>query len=453
MSESRGVLLRRLGHQALGLVFLVVAALFIATTIAVYRKTFADVVFVQLQTDRVGNQLTEGADVKIRGLQVGEVREIRSEDGQATLDLALQPDKVEVIPAGVSARLLPKTLFGERYVALQPPENSAGHIAEGDVIEQDRSAAAVEIERVLSDILPLLQAVQPEKLSSTLEALSTALEGRGEQLGDTLVQVSNYLGELNPSLPDLQENISGLADVADVYDRTAPEFLETMAELTTTTRTIMEKRQQLESLYATVTGTATDLNGFLEANEHNLIQLTTTSQPVLDVLAKYAPQYPCMLQQFAESIPPAEAAFGYGTDEMNHVVITLIGENRGKYRPGVDEPEYLDKRGPRCYPQVPAPGRWPQYPPGGPIKDGTSSPEPPRQPDGTLPGPVIGLDVPFGGGGATPAGAPLLPNSPAEHELISLLQSPDTGIPPEEVPGWGSVLLGPLYRGATVEVE
>ncbi|NIJ14899.1 virulence factor Mce-like protein [Saccharomonospora amisosensis] len=453
MSTTRRLLLRRLWHQLLGLVFLVVVALFITTTVAVYNKAFADVVMVQLKTDRIGTQLRDGADVKIRGVRVGEVRTVSSSGSGATLRLALDPRKVEVIPAAVSARLVPKTLFGERYVALQPPSGGGdGHIQAGDVIRQDRSAEAVEVEQVLSEVLPLLRSVRPEKLSSTLNAVSTALDGQGERLGETLVRLSHYLGELNPALPDIKADITGLADVSDVYNEAAPEFLEAMSDLTTTTRTLLEKRERLNTLYTSVSSASVNLASFLDANENNLIRLTATAQPVLDILEKYAPQYPCMFGQFAASIPAAKAAFGYKGDQMNHVVIKIIASNRGKYLPGVDEPKYLDKRGPRCYPQVPPPGKWPQYPPDGPVRDGSTHPG--TQFDDPLPGPVQGLDVPFSsGGGSTSAGVPLVANSRAEQELIALLQSPGTGIAPGDAPGWSSLLLGPLYRGATVEVR
>ncbi|EHR53680.1 ABC-type transport system involved in resistance to organic solvents, periplasmic component [Saccharomonospora marina XMU15] len=453
MSTTRRLLLRRLWHQLLGLVFLVVVALFITTTVAVYNKAFADVAMVQLKTDRIGTQLREGADVKIRGVRVGEVRGVSSSGSGATLRLALDPRKVEVIPAAVSARLVPKTLFGERYVALQPPSGgAAGHIQAGDVIRQDRSVEAVEVEQVLSEVLPLLRSVRPEKLSSTLNAVSTALDGQGERLGETLVRLSDYLGELNPALPDIKADITGLADVSDVYSEAAPEFLEAMSDLTTTTRTLLEKRERLETLYTSVSSASVNLASFLDANENNLIRLTATAQPVLDILEKYAPQYPCMFGQFADMMPAAKAAFGYNGDQMNHVVIKIIASNRGKYLPGVDEPRYLDKRGPRCYPQVPAPGTWPQYPPDGPVRDGSTHPG--TQFDDPLPGPVQGLDVPFSsGGGSTPAGVPLVANSGAEQELVALLQSSGTGIAPEDAPGWSSLLLGPFYRGATVEVR
>ncbi|MFI5586999.1 MCE family protein [Amycolatopsis sp. NPDC051758] len=443
----RRELWQRLRYQVLGLAFLLVAALFITLTLAVYNKAFTPVTLVKLETDRVGSQLRTGGDVKVRGMLVGEVRSVLAKGDHAELELALDPDKTAVIPANVSARLLPKTLFGERYVALQLPAEPERSIKAGDVIPQDRSSTAIELQKVLDDVMPLLQAVQPEKLSSTLTAVSTALEGRGKQLGQTLVQLSDYLGKLNPSLPDVKADITGLANVADTYNKAAPDLLQALSDLTTTSRTIVDQRAQLSDLYATVTAASVDLTNFLQVNKDNLIRLTTAVQPTLDVLAKYAPEYPCLMRQLAESVPRAELAFGKGTahPEVSRVTIEFAA-SRGKYLPGVDEPKYEDKRGPRCYPSVPKPGVWPQYPPDGPIEDGSSKPAPPKSPDGSLPGPITA------GGGAI-GGSGSIVGSADESDLIALLASPALGARPDQVPGWAGLLVGPLYRGAEVELK
>ncbi|WP_410642875.1 MCE family protein [Amycolatopsis sp. lyj-346] len=443
----RRELWQRLRYQVLGLVFLLVAALFIGLTLAVYHKAFTPVTLVKLETDRVGSQLRTGGDVKVRGMLVGEVRSVLAKGDHAELELALDPDKTHVIPANVSARLLPKTLFGERYVALQLPEKKERPIEAGDVIPQDRSSAAIELQKVLDDVMPLLQAVQPEKLSSTLTAVATALDGRGKQLGETLAGLSDYLGKLNPSLPDVKAGITGLANVADTYDKAAPDLLQALSDLTTTSRTIVDQRTQLSDLYATVGAASVDLTSFLQVNKDNLIRLTTAVQPTLDVLAKYAPEYPCLLRQLAESVPRAELAFGKGTahPEVSRVTIEFAA-SRGKYLPGVDEPKYEDKRGPRCYPSVPKPGVWPQYPPDGPIEDGSSKPAPPKVPDGSLPGPITAGGSALGGSGS-------IVGSADESDLIALLASPALGALPDQVPGWAGLLVGPLYRGTEVELK
>jgi hypothetical protein len=114
-----------LGQRLTGLLFLGVILGLIGLTIALYQKAFTPVVRVVLEADSIGNQLSVGGDVKVRGLIVGEVRGVSSTGDGATLDLALDPDQVDLIPADVEAQLLPKTLFGEKFVSLVVPEGAS----------------------------------------------------------------------------------------------------------------------------------------------------------------------------------------------------------------------------------------------------------------------------------------------------------------------------------------
>ncbi|HEU5108757.1 MAG TPA: MCE family protein [Micromonosporaceae bacterium] len=428
-----------LRHQLAGLVFLVLAGLLVALSIAVYRKAFTPVVPVRLETATAGSQLRVHADVKLRGLVVGEVRAIRAERGRAVLDLALDPALVARIPANVTARLLPKTLFGERYVALSTPDRPDRPIAAGDVISQDRTAAATEIDAVLDDLLPLLRAVRPAELAATLDAMAVALTGRGQQLGTTLVALNSYLDRLGPALPDLRADIERLATVADTYADAAPDLLQALRELTTTSQTLAQQQNGVRTLVGSLTTAAVDLTDFLAANRDNLISLSTTAEPTLAVLARYAPEYPCLLRQLVDAIPAADAAFGKGTAHPNVSRVTIeITASRGKYLPGVDTPRYDDKRGPRCYPVAKPPNRFPQYPPGGPLRDGSTKPPPPRS------------DRPQD---FQPTAAPVLANTPPERDLIAALVAPSLQVMPADVPGWGALLLGPLLRGTEVTVR
>jgi phospholipid/cholesterol/gamma-HCH transport system substrate-binding protein len=377
------------------------------------------------------------ADVKLRGLIVGEVRGIRAMGDHAELDLALEPDQVAKIPSNVSARLLPKTLFGERYVALQAPARPARAISSGDVIGQDRTSAAIEIEKVLGDLMPVLQAVQPSKLAATLNAMSTALDGRGRQFGDTLVRLNSYLEQLTPSLPDVRANIAALATVANTYADAAPDLFQALSDLTTTTRTVVEQQVGLGNLFATLTSASIDLTNFLAANKNNLIGLTASAESTLEVLAKYAPEYPCLLKQLVDGIPAADAAFGKGTAHPDVSRVTIeITSSRGKYVPGVDTPRFDDKRGPRCYPVAKPPAKFPQYPSGGPLKDGSAKPPPPRSDRPQDFQPTV----------------PQLANSASERDVLAVLLAPSLGVAPSDVPAWSSLLVGPLFRGAEVTV-
>jgi phospholipid/cholesterol/gamma-HCH transport system substrate-binding protein len=118
---QRVAALDRMRHRVYGVAFALVLVLLGWLAIAFYNKEFTPVDLVNLQTQRAGLQLDKHADVKIRGLIVGEVRNITATTSGATLQLALDPSKVGLIPSNVVARLLPKTLFGEKYVDLVTP--------------------------------------------------------------------------------------------------------------------------------------------------------------------------------------------------------------------------------------------------------------------------------------------------------------------------------------------
>ncbi|HEY1966426.1 MAG TPA: ABC transporter substrate-binding protein, partial [Pseudonocardia sp.] len=60
----------RTRYLLLGLAFLLVAALFVGLSVAIYRKAFSPAVMVTLRIDRTGTQLNQGADIKVRGVRV-----------------------------------------------------------------------------------------------------------------------------------------------------------------------------------------------------------------------------------------------------------------------------------------------------------------------------------------------------------------------------------------------
>jgi phospholipid/cholesterol/gamma-HCH transport system substrate-binding protein len=448
--SARGAL-STVRRRLLGLAFLLSVVLFIGLTVGIYQKAFTPTVDVELQAGSTGNQLAPQSDVKIRGVIIGEVRSIRATGTGSELELALDPNKVGAVPANVSAQFLPKTLFGERYVSLEMPEHpSSQRLASNDVIEQDHSASAVELERVLSDTMPVLQAVHPEELASTLNALDQALSGRGQSLGQTLSQLNTYLNGLNPSIPDLQKNMRELVGFANTYQQAAPDLVEALKNFSTTARTVVQQRQNLDALTTQVTTTSGDLTSFLNANSQNIIQLNQSSRPTLDVLAKYAPEYPCLFQEMSQFVPRIRQAFGAGANEPGLHITLEVTNTRGKYVPNQDEPEFADKRGPECYPD-PAPNvPAPEYPPGGPFKDG-SKPTPPSKSSPAVSVPPS--NGPSSNGPATTSSQSAdlgLENSPAERDFVSVVLAPTMGLPPDQVPQWGSLLVGPLLRGAEV---
>ncbi|WP_405754462.1 MCE family protein [Streptomyces sp. NBC_01020] len=410
---------RTVRRRLAGVVFIVVPALLIWLSIAVYQKDFTDSATVRVDTDTVGSEMHLNADVKLRGVVIGQVRGISSDGGGARLTLAIQPDKLGQVPSDVTAQMLPTTLFGERYVALVPPAHASTRaLKAGDTIPQDRSRNAIELEQVLDHVLPLLTAVEPQKLSATLTAVSQALSGRGQQLGDTFVTLDTYLRKLNPQLPTLNRDIAELVKVTKVYSDAAPDILSALTDFTTTSSTLAEKQAELAGLYGTTTRTAQDVTAFLQQNKDNIIRLSATGRPTLELLAKYAPEFPCTLSTLAGFVPAMDKALGKGTDEPGLHVSLVSVPSLGKYTPGRDAPSYTASGGPHCYSV-----------------------------------PYIGKTVPTAATGAKKSDSLGLPNSPQENQLVNELLAPGAKASAQSLPDWSSLLAGPVFRGAEVKLK
>jgi phospholipid/cholesterol/gamma-HCH transport system substrate-binding protein len=424
-------------HRALGVAFLALLLFFVWATYAIFTKKFVDYVPVTLKTSHIGLQLPSLADVKVRGIIVGDVRDIRADGDGATLELAIDPDKASIIPANVTARILPKTLFGEKFVALQVPEDpSPRHIVAGAQITESR--VAIEVEKVLSDFYPLLRTVQPAQLNYTLTAIAQALEGRGEQVGENLVVLDDYLRRVNPQIPLLVDDLKKLGSVSQTYRSVVPELATLLRNSVTTGHTFVAKEQKIQALFDDVAGFSSTTRDFLERNGDNIIRLGELGAAQLPMYARYAPEYPCLLRGLVDVAPREAQVFrGY----VLHINLETLPRQPRGYNPG-DSPVNGDKRGPvdldRCR-QVTA-GTYNQ----------TNLP-----PEALVPQIDDGVEYPLGKGRPAPAidVTSGYSGTAAERAVVNAVAGPAMGLPADQVPDLASLLFAPLARGTEVSLR
>jgi phospholipid/cholesterol/gamma-HCH transport system substrate-binding protein len=437
-------------RRLVGVVFLLLLGFLIWLSLALYNKQFTAVDLVTLHTDSVGNELHLDAQVLVRGVQVGEVQSITATGSGATLTLAIQPGMVSELPANVTAQMVPTTLFGERYVDLILPAHPvAKRLGNGSVIGQDDSRDAIEVEEVLNNLEPMLTAVQPQDLDVTLTAISQALQDRGGELGTTLDELNAYLHKFNPDLPALDRDISELAQVAKTYSQAAPSIVQALNDFSVTSQTILNQQENLSALYTTLTQATQDLNLFLNENSGNVIGLSTDGLPGLQILARYASEFPCILEYLKEFIPNMNKVLGAGTDQPGlHATVNVVQplanstDSIGQYTYPNDLPVYRDNTGPHCY-GIPFPGIT--------LDDGATTPT-------SYPSTLGSSGQPGSAGAGGPAslaaGTGLsLANSPQENELVNELAGASLGVAPSSLPDWSSILVGPVYRGREVRLR
>ncbi len=96
------------------------------------------------------------------------------------------------------------------------------------------------------------------RAQQTLNALATALEGRGDQIGENLETVDSYLKRLNPQIPALVEDLRLTASVSDTYAEVLPQVGDILHNTVTTTTTLETREARLHQLLDDVTAVLRD---------------------------------------------------------------------------------------------------------------------------------------------------------------------------------------------------
>jgi phospholipid/cholesterol/gamma-HCH transport system substrate-binding protein len=342
---------------ASGLVFITILALLVALSIAVYAKAFSHPTMVTIKAQNAGLQLDQFGDVRRHGVLVGQVRKVGNDGHQAVIKVALNPSSAKDIPQNAKIEILPTTLFGQKYINIQDPSDpSSKSMSNGDVIPASRVTTNVELQKILADLFPLLRSIRPADLSTTLYAIANALRGRGDQIGQTMVKLDNYLTTINVHLPTLQQDLSLLARVSNTYSIAAPDLIRILRNATTTARTVTSKQANLHTFLTDVTGLGKTSTDVLTVNGANIVRAGQLSVPLLGLLDTYSPEFPCLLQGAARYAGRLGTIFKGGRVRQS---MTFAATQRPAYA-AKDRPVYADTRGPQCYglpyPKVPLPG-------------------------------------------------------------------------------------------------
>jgi phospholipid/cholesterol/gamma-HCH transport system substrate-binding protein len=421
--------------KVLGVVFICLLLFGVWLTYGVFTQKFTSFDEVTLDASTIGLQMPEQADVKIRGVIVGEVLGFTATDQGAKVKLGIFPSQMHTIPANVTGAIVPKTLFGEKYVSLVIPHNQPAPTSLQPGTTITRTNVPVEVQKVLADLYPLLRTVQPADINTTLNAISTALEGRGNELGRDLVTVDHYLKRINPQIPKIVQDLRLTTKVSNTYADVMPSIAQILRNTIKTTGTLQDRHQQLQTLFSDVTSFSDTAHDFLRQNGDNIIRLGQVSRPQAQLLARYAPEYPCLLGGLVRGGKLEAQAFRGFT--LHIVLETLPNQPRG-YTPA-DQPVYGDHTGPNCL-HLPNPP-WSQA---NPVR---------HQPNFN-----DGVNTPTGKG--TDRVAPSYftrgtgyAGGAAEAGVLKSLLGPSLGVPPQDVPDLGVLLVGPMARGAKVSLR
>ncbi|MGB3698978.1 MAG: MCE family protein [Gordonia sp. (in: high G+C Gram-positive bacteria)] len=300
---------------------------------------------VTLFAPRAGLVMNPDAKVKLRGVEVGRVKSVTSVGGKAELKLDMASDQLHFVPANVYADIKSNTIFGAKAVNLViPASGPQGQLSAGSVIEADH--VVVELNTVYQQLVDVLAQLQPDKLNVMIGAVDEALSGRGKQIGDALVQLTDILGKTNPHLPELNRLLREASQATNTYADAMPDLMRIVDNATVVGNTLVDNATNLDALLINVTGMGNTVNGVLSASKKNLISTLTDLNPVTRLLGRQAPGLRCFITGASDATDIATPLLG-GRNGMLLLDAGLI-PGQDPYRWPQDLPEVRGDGPPTC---------------------------------------------------------------------------------------------------------
>jgi phospholipid/cholesterol/gamma-HCH transport system substrate-binding protein len=276
------------------LILVVIFAVLIWLSYALFAGTLKKEVPVTLTSDRAGLVMETNAKVKMRGVQVGRVAAINGGKEPVSLKLQIDPDQIKYIPANVEAQIRATTVFGAKFVDLVYPDDpSPQRLAENQVLKSRN--VSTEVNTVFQNVVSVLNQIDTAKLNATLSALAEGVRGQGERIGEATTDANQVLLQLNPRNETIREDWQALKGFNDAYSPAAQDILTVLNAASTTSQTITSHTKQLDALLLATIGLSNSGISLLAPNQANLIKAINVLEPTTDLLYKYNPEYTCLL--------------------------------------------------------------------------------------------------------------------------------------------------------------
>lgn len=144
-----------------------------------------------------------GAEVTYRGVAIGRVGQLHLREDGVRVDLRLDHCNHPAVPrTGTLAFVSDRSAVGEQYVNLVPKTDNGPYLEGGDVLHMTAAQLPVPTQVLLTNLDMLVRSVNTDNLSTAIDELAKAFNGRGPDLQRLLDSGSELLTEAQRNLPE-----------------------------------------------------------------------------------------------------------------------------------------------------------------------------------------------------------------------------------------------------------
>jgi phospholipid/cholesterol/gamma-HCH transport system substrate-binding protein len=249
----------------------------------------------------------EGSDVRVLGVPVGTITGV--EPAGKTVRVTMEVEEQYDVPADAKAAVVSPSVVSDRYVQLAPVYEGGPTMQDGAEIPRARTATPVELDETFASLNRLNKALGPEganengSLSRLLEVGADNLDGQGEQLNQTLTDLSRAVETLSEGRGDLFSTVRNLQVFTTALAESDDQVRAFNADLEDVSSQLAGERQELAAALRNLAVALAEVKEFVRTNKDALSSNLAGLSEVTDVLVRQK-------KTLAEIVDTAPVALG-----------------------------------------------------------------------------------------------------------------------------------------------
>ena len=237
------------------------------------------------------NSLYKGSDVRILGVAVGKVEQLKAKGDRVEVTLSYTPDVR--LPADVKAVVISPAIVGDRFVQLAPAYSGGATLPDHAKLGVDRSEVPVELDEIFKSLDDLAVALGPKgankngSLSSLIKDTAKQFSGQGEQLRLTLTNFAKLSTTLSNNKEELFGSVREIEQFVELLQRndtSVRSFFDSSARVA---KVLEGERDELAKTLEYLSKALIDVRRLIKDNRTTLRHNIDNLQSLAKVLARH----------------------------------------------------------------------------------------------------------------------------------------------------------------------
>jgi phospholipid/cholesterol/gamma-HCH transport system substrate-binding protein len=224
------------------------------------------------------------AEVTLRGVPVGRVRELELTPDGVRADLLLENDTR--IPGDTLVRVRNLSAMGEQYIELLPPDDEGPYLAEGESLPVTAASTPLEVTALLVHLDQLATSIGKDQLRRVVREMGKAFDNSGQDLATVLVRAQELSREFAAVQPETDQLLRDARTVLSTQADLDPELQALSRGLERLTRTLADNDPELAVILQQGPTTLDAVGKLLAQNEASVSLLLGNLISVGEIVAQ-----------------------------------------------------------------------------------------------------------------------------------------------------------------------